>query len=164
MKICYILIVLFLLGGLVYGEEIDINRIIKIESNGDPNAFNKKSGATGLMQITPICLMEWNNKIGMFGTGYRNNHAKTLGQLVIVYDNHYNIGDMYNGGKNIRVGSWYINERIPQMLKAYGIEDSVEARLACYNWGIGNYRKYLKGEKKMPKETRDYIRKYKGGK
>ena len=73
----------------------------------------------------------------------------------------YNIGSLYNPEINVRIGTWYINERIPQMLKSFGIEDTVENRLIAYNFGVGNLRKYLKGEKKLPRETRNYLRKYK---
>ena len=144
--------------------EIDINSIIQIESNGNPNAYNKSSGAIGLMQITPICLMDWFNNVGMFGTGYTiSNDIRSD----IVYADNYNMSDMYDGGKNVRVGSWYINTRIPQMLKHYGLEDTVDKPLlleiACYNWGIGNVVKwYRSGAKynKLPQETRRYYEKY----
>ena len=41
--------------------EVDLTIIAQIESSGNPNAYNKSSGAIGLMQITPICLEEFNN-------------------------------------------------------------------------------------------------------
>ena len=40
-----------------------------------------------------------------------------------------------------------------------GKDDTLENRLIVYNWGIGNFRKYQKGKKQLPKETADYIKK-----
>ena len=133
-----VFITFFMIRGC--GEEIDIQAIISIESSGNPHAYNAKSGAIGLMQITEICLDEFN--------------------AFAFADNIYGLGDLYNPPVNIMIGTWYINERIPQMLKHYRIEDTVENRLISYNFGIGNLRKYLKGEVKLPKETRNYIKKY----
>ena len=133
-----VFITFFMIRGC--GEEIDIQAIISIESSGNPHAYNAKSGAIGLMQITEICLDEFN--------------------AFAFADNIYGLGDLYNPPVNIMIGTWYINERIPQMLKHYRIEDTIENRLISYNFGIGNLRKYLKGEVKLPKETRNYIKKY----
>ena len=121
---------------------VDIDRIIAIESGGDKNAYNAGSGARGLMQITPICLREWNKR-----------HLR----------DQYTLDDLYNGEINIRIGTWYITSRIPQMLAYYQIPDTTTARLACYNFGIGNYRKYLLGQKQLPNETKQYIVKYNRG-
>ena len=135
------------------GEEVDIPTIIQIESSGNPHAYNAKSGAIGLMQITPICLGDWNNytsKILYSGSGepYMNQPI------------WYSLADLYNPKINIEIGTWYINTRIPQMLKHYGIEDTVRNRLISYHDGIGNLRKYLAGKRKLGKEMRGYLKKY----
>jgi len=57
--------------------------------------------------------------------------------------------------KNIAAGVKYFKD-IGRML---GKDDSLENRLIAYNWGIGNFRKYQKGLKQLPKETSDYIKK-----
>ncbi len=146
-KILLISILLGIIIGSCRAEEIDINKIIQIESSGNPHAYNKRSGAIGLMQITPICLEEWNNPEILRKRGESRNTVFLV--------------DLYCGAINVYIGTWYINERIPQMLKAYGLEDTIEYRLIAYNWGIGNLLKHLKGKYPLPKETRDYIRKYK---
>ena len=46
------------------------------------------------------------------------------------------------------------------MLNSYGMKDSMENRLAAYNWGIGNLKKFYAGEADMPDETANYITKY----
>jgi membrane-bound lytic murein transglycosylase MltF len=69
--------------------------------------------------------------------------------------------------KNVAVGSYYMNVEIPRLLKSFQVPDSVETRLAAYNWGIGGVHKAYKrlGDKWLsaaPQETKDYIRKYRG--
>ncbi len=113
---------------------IDLSTIQSIESSGRADAFNKRSQARGLHQITPIVVKEWNN----FNP-----------------DNKLSDEDMFDPKKNTEVADWYMNKRIPQMLKAYKLDDTTENRLWAYNAGIGHVRK---GEK--PQETVDYIKKF----
>lgn len=61
--------------------------------------------------------------------------------------------------ENRRMGRDYLDA----MLKTFGDEDLA---LMAYNWGPGNVRKWLKAgrpESMIPKETKDYVRKVKGG-
>lgn len=125
---------LFLFFCDIASADVDIDTIIQIESSGNPNAYNKGSQARGLMQITPICLKEYNSF----------NRAS------------FNLSDLFVPEINIKIGTWYINKRIPQMLRYYKIEDTINNRLIAYNFGIGN----LKNGVPLPKETRDYIKKY----
>ena len=123
-------------------QDIDMERIKMIESSGDPTAFNKKSGARGLYQITPICLREWNS-----------NHWRE----------QYTLDDLFDPEINYRIANWYMNIKIPFYLRVYGIEDIPENRVIAYNWGIGNLRKYIRGRKTLPKETKNYLLKYNEG-
>ena len=118
--------------------KIVISIIILIESGGNRLAFNDKSKAIGLMQITPICLKDYNQY-----------HKEKFTQ-----------DQMYNEIPNVMVGEWYINKRIPQLLRHYDIKDSINNRLIAYNWGIRNLINYEKGEAKLPKKTKNYIKKY----
>ena len=127
--------------------EIDIQKIIMIESSGRAHVKGKK-GEIGLMQIKPIVLRDYYNS-----KGWSEKY----------YDIDIEMLKMYCPIQNLVVGRWYINIRVPQLLEAYGIEDTVENRLLGFTWGIGNLRKYLKGEIKMPKVKRLYLRKYKEG-
>ena len=73
--------------------------------------------------------------------------------------------DSMDKHKSEQVADYYYNKRIPQMLKYYGITDTIEARIGAYDWGIGNVNKLWKRHKDkwvnfIPKETRDYIDKY----
>ena len=115
---------------------IDIEKIIQIESSGNQNAINKKSGAVGLMQITEIALEDYN----------------TLHPM-----NQFSMAEMRVPEYNKFVGSWYINQRIPEFLKHYHIPDNVMTRIISYNFGVGNLKKWYET---LPEETRNYIHKY----
>jgi soluble lytic murein transglycosylase-like protein len=113
---------------------IDLVSIANIESSNNPNAYNKRTQARGLYQITPICLADYNNF-------HRNKRISN--------------DDLFKPLMARNVAEWYINERIPGMLKYYGIKDTIETRLRCYNSGIGNLRKG-----RLTIDTRKYIEKY----
>lgn len=111
---------------------IDMDRIMQIESGGNYMAYNRHSQARGLFQITPICLKDFN----------------------MVNKTHYLSFDLFNPQVNIRIAHWYMNERIPALLKGIA-PDTVDNRLWAYNAGVGALKR-----NSMPKETRDYIKKY----
>lgn len=114
---------------------VDMNKIYFIESSNNPKAYNKRSQAKGLGQITPIVLKEWNNF-----------HPSNT----VVED------DLFNPEVNKQIANWYMNERIPAMLKYFKKEDTAMNRLIAYNAGIARVGKVL------PKETDNYIKKYFG--
>lgn len=112
---------------------IDMEAIKQIESGGNVKAYNVTSEAVGWFQITPICLLDFNVE--------NKQHYRTL--------------DLFSPQVNSRVATWYMDERIPELLKARGIADSVENRLIGFNCGVGCVGKPL------PSETANYLRKYK---
>ena len=114
--------------------KVILSIIILIESGGNPLAFNKKSGAMGLCQIRKICLDDYN-----------------------LYHPHNAIRpqDLFTKKYNLKVAGWYLNHRIPQLLKHYGIKDTIDNRLWAYNAG---FKKVVMGV--MPVETEEYIRRY----
>lgn len=178
-----LLLFLFLLFFPLFAQDIDINSIIILESSGNPNAYNPESGCIGLTQVNPRgALEDWNNSYNdryhscLVKVGFCNKATIENGELVncealsyYVEDEekckketkNYNIGDLYNPKINVKIGTWYINQRIPQMLKAYDIEDTIENRLIAYHDGIGNLQKYLKGKRKLGKAMKSYLIKYK---
>lgn len=87
-----------------------------IESDFTINAFNLKTSATGLFQITPICLEEYN----------RNHQIK------------YTLLDLYEIEKNFEVSMWYIN-RLITLYKIPYSEDDVYALYVAYNMGPGGF-------------------------
>lgn len=117
------------------GKTVNLNKIKQIESSGNPFAFNKRSKARGLYQITPICLKEWNN--------FHPNKQ-------------YSKQDLFNPVINKQIAQWYLNKRIPQMLKYYGHEVNIRNVLVSYNAGIS----YVVNNKPLPKETKNYLIKY----
>lgn len=131
--------------------EIDMDRIMLIESSGNPNAVNKRTGAIGLYQITPIVLEDWNMK----PSGNCDLNRNDFFWNCKIYALH-----LYDPFINIEIAYWYMEYRIPQMLKNYDLEDTVEARLISWHDGIGNYKKYVNGKRKLGKEMRGFLKKY----
>ena len=138
-RILLIIAILFIYSDLSYSLEVNMDKIAMIESSNNPMAYNEKSGAVGLYQITLPALKDY-------------NLAHIRGG--------YSLEDMYNQDKAYIVANWYLNNKIPRYLNNLNIEDTIENRLISYNWGIGNLNKYKKGLLQLPKETKDYIIKY----
>ena len=132
--ITFFIILYSLISIVCFPEDIDISRIIQIESSENPEAIGL-NGEIGLCQISAIVLTEWNN--------YHPN-------------SQYDELDLFTPSINVLIAEWYYNKRIPQMLKHYGFEDTIESRITAYNFGIGNMVKW----KELPKITKDYIKKY----
>ena len=141
----YLLALLFAMSVMIASPsqamttKINLKAIETIESGGNAKAFNFRTKATGLYQITPICLADW------------NQHHPSL---------YYGMKDLWNPEINKAIADWYLNERIPQMLKHYGLPETEDNVLIAYNWGIGNLKHYLEGERTMPLETANYLKKY----
>jgi hypothetical protein len=115
--------------------KIDMQKIAMIESSNNPLAWNKKDDSRGLYQITPIVLKEWNNF-----------HPSKIHTAIGLWDPEI----------CFEIADWYMNKRIPQMLKYFKIADTVENRLIAYNAGI----KTLVEKRPIPKITLLYLEKY----
>ena len=157
-KLTVMLIIIGVMAGQAKAEEPNWEQIVpiiaQIESGGNPNAYNKESGAIGLMQITDIVLREYNKwSMKSYTVAYEN------GFLVepIVYKTQ----DLFNPEINKQIGTWYLNRIWRHYLPYYKLEQSIENLLIAYNFGIGNLVKYRQGKIKLPKETKDYLLKYK---
>lgn len=111
--------------------EVKLEVISQIESSNNPKAFNKKTRAYGLFQITPICLKHYNSS---------NN-------------THYSEQDLFNPTINRSIADWYIKWIASKC-------DSDEEILIAYNWGYGNLRKWNGSFQSLPKETQNYVTKY----
>jgi len=127
-------------------NNINLDKIVQIESSGGINNWNKNSRARGPYQFLE---RTWNEIVGKMGTNW----------------------DWWNGSMDIdksrQVADYYFNKEIPRLLNYFKIPDTIETRIASYDWGIGNlkntYEEY--GEKWLenaPQETKDYIVKYRG--
>lgn len=152
-KVAAVILLALSLTGSAHAT-VKMEAIKQIESGGNPKAYNKRSGARGLYQITPICLAHYNDE------NLRN----------------FSMDDMFDPEKNERVATWYFAWLERQDL------DDVE-QIIAYNWGIGNLKKYKRDSEKpqecvpylepdgsvssvcpkvveLPKETQDYLTKY----
>lgn len=126
-------IVMFLLLTTTAYADINLDIIKQIESGGRADAYNKRSGAIGLYQITDIC---------------RRDYNIMTGSNVLEFD-------LYDPFVNERIARWYIYKRIPQLLRHYGHDVTDENVIIAYNAGIS----YVGNE--IPSETTNYINKYK---
>lgn len=129
---------------------IDMDALAQIESSNNPKAYNKKSQARGLYQITPIVLKHYN---------YVNMTEK---DYYVEYD--LNLPEI-----NTKIANWYLNWLFKYIQRNYhkGIynpdyERAWEDILIAYNWGPNNWRKWSnsEGKIKLPKETQAYLRRY----
>lgn len=129
------LVVLFVLISSTAQAAIDMRIIKQIESGGDPNAVSH-CGAIGLYQIMPSAALKEFNDF---------NSAD------------FTKDDLFNPNINYIVANWYMNKRIPQMLRHYGREVSIRNQIIAYNAGIY----YVKNDHlPLPNETINYLRKY----
>jgi soluble lytic murein transglycosylase-like protein len=151
-----------------YGEEFHIDPLllkaqVKQESNFNPNAVNKISGAKGLAQFMDKTWEEWCDLVPGI--------QKSI--------DHY---DPFNPDQAIHAQSAYmaflaklINQKLSQTMSEK--DYLYHWALAAYNWGIGNILgrvvknkikmgmiqfakfNYEFAEKYLPKETADYVQK-----
>lgn len=133
MKKFLISLILLLICNNVYSAQVDYKKIIWLESRGNPLAKSNYN-ARGLMQITPIVLKEYNS----------------------FHSTDYHIKKLYEPIFNVKVGRWYLEKRIPQMLRYYKKPVSIRNILICYNAGIS----YVVSGKNIPSETKAYIQNY----
>lgn len=91
-------------------------RVLQIESNGNPNAVSN-TGALGLMQLTK---------------GAVDDYVRATGDRGDTRDPYY----------NARVGAWYLQHQYNQ-LKGLGMDPTVADVYRAYNMGFGGYRDVL---------------------
>lgn len=97
----------------------DINRISKIESGGIADALSPDGGAMGINQIRKPVIIDWNQ-------AHPDEQYQHTPQ------------DMFRPEVNYKIADWYLNQRIPAQLKAYGVADTEENRVGAYNQGAKN--------------------------
>jgi soluble lytic murein transglycosylase-like protein len=92
-----------------------VNRMIQIESSGDPNCVGPV-GERGLLQI----------------------RRATWRDICEDLDVEWSYDEAFDPAHNLIAGSYYWRDMLPRYLRHYGLPDSAYLRLAAYNWGIGN--------------------------
>ena len=128
------LIFLLFFRANAFGQVINLSRISEIESNNNPKAYNARENSFGLNQIRSATLDEYNK--------YTKSNLRYQ--------------DLFNAEINNRVATWYLEKRIPSMLRYYHKEVSVRNIIISYNAGIS----YVVSGKKLPEITVRYLRKY----
>lgn len=113
---------------------VDLDAIEQIESSGCVQKQGRYEHAVGCFQITAPVVVEWNQF-----------NAKK-----IKHD------DLMDNDLNRRVADWYLNKRIPAMIRHFKKPDTIENRLIAYNAGIA----YVKSGKPIPVITKKYLEKY----
>ena len=114
--------------------EVNMDIIMQIESGGNSQAHNKNEDGRGLFQINPICLKDFNQY-----------HVQ-----------QYIPQDLWQPTINREVAEWYMFIRIPQMLRYYKKEVTVENQIIAWNAGIS----YVIYSGHLPITTKKYLQKY----
>lgn len=91
-------------------------RVLQVESNGNPNAVSN-TGALGLMQLTK---------------GAVNDYVRATGDVGDTRDPYY----------NAKVGAWYLQRQYDQ-LRGLGMDPTVADVYRAYNMGLGGYKEVL---------------------
>lgn len=92
------------------------NRVLAVESNGNPNAVSN-TGALGLMQLTG---------------GAVSDYVRATGDVGDTRDPYY----------NAKVGAWYLQHQYDQ-LRGLGMDPTVADVYRAYNMGLGGYKEVL---------------------
>lgn len=153
-----ILILLFLFITPAFCDEIDdlIPFIIKVESNGNPNAVSPQ-GCVGLLQVNPNGALKEYNEVRTGEWATNNPPISDMRYFPPAPPQKYQIADLFDIKINIKVGTWYLRR-----LKDHYIPQdkySIDLLCACYNAGPTRMRKVNWDISKAPKETRSYVRK-----
>lgn len=113
-------------------EDVYLSYIRRIESSDCRNMIGDGGKAIGCYQLHAGVVLDYNK-----ANGTKYTHAQMLDPNI-----------------SMNVANWYLNKRIPQMLRHYKKPDTLENRLTAYNMGIGSV---VKG-----KVATKYINKYRG--
>lgn len=115
---------------------INVTKIAKIESNFNSKAVNPREGSRGICQVRiKGALADW------------NMHHK---------DEQHTPDELFNSEINMKIADWYLNTRIPQMIRRFNKPVTAENILISYNAGI----KYVAENIHPPKSTIRYINRY----
>lgn len=131
-----IFIMIFMVGFIQMNSfaAVDLSIIAKIESSGREKAIGDGGRSLGMFQLSKAVIAEWNQ----FHPHDKKTHSDAL-DARIAHD----------------VASWYVNVRIPHMLRHFKLEVSHKNIIWSYNCGI---KCVVDG--RTPPITKDYLRKY----
>lgn len=118
---------------------VDMRKIAYIESSGCKNLVGDNGKALGCYQLHSGVVAEYNQ--------YRKASLKH--------------SDVMNRETGLIVASWYMNKRIPAMLRHYKQPDTLENRLTAYNMGIGAVIKGKRASKYIDKYNKQSVERIK---
>lgn len=125
-----VLSIIVLYSSNVYAVEIDLSAISHIESSNNSAAIGDGGQALGLYQLHKCVIQDYNE----------------------AHDTSYLHQDALSSTISHKVVSWYVQDRIPALLKHFKIPVNTENVLTAYNLGIGEV---VKG-----RVAKGYIAKY----
>lgn len=117
--------------GAEMGISIDMGKIAFIESSGCKNLVGDNGKALGCYQLHKGVVAEYNQ--------YKRASYKHK--------------DVMRKDIGFKIANWYMNKRIPAMLRHYKLPDTLENRITAYNMGI---KAVVNGKRAVK-----YIEKYK---
>lgn len=134
--VAFIIVLILTLAYKACYPEINLDIISQIESSNNPQAVSYAGAkyGRGLYQISEIALKDYNIE----------NHTAIAPE------------ELFNPEINKQIAQWLFEVRIPQILNNWDIPITNETLLWAYNAGVGRVKQGV-----MPKETKNYIRKYK---
>lgn len=112
--------------------EIRLELISQLESSNNPKAFNKKTQAYGIFQITPVCLKHY-------------NQLHPAAQL--------KTDQLFSAKQNKKVARWYFKWLSKQLREEKRI-------LVAWNWGLKHARHWDGNIRTLPNETQKFLCKY----
>lgn len=121
-------------GRKAFADQIDLKKIAQIESSGCKYKNGDSGSSIGCYQVKDA-LVEWNQF-----------HPKQ----------QFSKRQMLDDDLCFKVADWYLNKRIPQMLRAFKKPVTTRNILISYNAGIS----YVVKNKSLPKITIAYLKKY----
>jgi hypothetical protein len=138
-----------------------IERLVSIESQGDPNAVNR------VVRQRTIEGKVVEDTIYSVGEGQINiSSSGALEDYNQFHDPDFTPQDMLNPEKNRTVRDWYLWTRIPELLNTKGLETTVANIVASYNTGAERLKKRggdaIEYFKRLPRITRNYLKKILG--
>ena len=143
------LIALLLSPNLAFSHPINMDAICKIESNCNPRAISYRGAefGRGLYQISELALFDFKKSPEVKAVIMKDDSYLDTSELEPI--------DLFIPEINEHIASWYLNDEIPRLLNHFKNLVNTKNILIAYNCGI---ECVTKG--KIPKETRNYLKKY----
>ncbi len=139
-----------------FAHPVNMKILAEIESSNNPKAHNKKSGARGLYQITPLVLKQYNESNPM------HDYHLDIKNPIVFMDHQLKPDELFDESINYFVAYFYLDWLSQRC-------DTVDEILIAWNWGIAHLRNWKHNPfngvsgpslEELPRETQDFLRKY----